>query len=340
MRSLTIIASLAAFLAAMFILYQLFVVPGTSDASLDSDKNNVVAQSDAVLSDTNAVVKESEPASTKLSGEQVSSAELTDGNSSRSTLNNYPELFAYEIGHEALPDAEFLKLIARLRNDPQLLADLMNEVRAEADPTRLKRLIFILGETASSDVLPLSEELIYSGNADSRAAGLDLLSRIAPHNPEAFTVANNILGGETEPDVLVATMNVLTKPGGTSPEIRESLVAQITPLANHETPAVRRHSISILTRLSNDASLSPMLYSALSDTDSSVREAAVYAYAGYPYQTPEAVDRLMSIVEDESESKGVRRGAILAIRKMSPDEAIEARLTAASKQMRQRVRRQ
>ena len=339
---------IAALVAAVYIGYTKFK-PSPAPVA---DATSTSTESSA-LNESHEAVANVQPADTDKSVESVIADSLTDpavafnesteqAQSSNAAVQapaqNFPELYGYEIGHNSLSDEDMLALIRRLRNDPVLLSDLLNELRAETDPARLKRLAALLGDSGHADVLPVAEELIYSSNPDTREAGLDLLSRVAPKNPEAYDIANAILGSEADADVLVSTMNVLALPRNATPESRATSITQVMPLANHESAAVRRHSVSILVRLTNDQSLSPVLSNALHDPDPAVREAAVYAYATYPYQTAEAVQRLVDLVADPNEERGVRNGAILALNNMSPDEATQAVISTAKKQMRDALR--
>jgi len=198
----------------------------------------------------------------------------------------------------------------------------------------------ILGNTANSAVLPAAEEMIHSGIASSRDTGLDLLSRIAPNNPEAYEIASNLLVNETEPEVLIATMNVLAQPAHAAPELRESLVAQVTTFSGHESTAVRGFSVATLSRLTKDPIVAPIFYNALYDTAPAVRSSGVFAYASYPYHTAEASQKLLDMVEDESEILEIRRGAIAALSNNSPDEPTQTRLAAAELAIRQQIRQQ
>ncbi len=335
-------------MAAIFVVYsKLKPTPKTVDnATSMSTASNALSESQQEVVDVQPAdaTQTVEPVGSESTMDQPDalskSVERTDNSQAvaQTPAQNFPELYGYEIGHNSLNDEEMLALIKRLRNDPALLADLLNELRSETDPARLKRLTALLGDSGNAEVLPVAEELIYSSNPDTRQAGLDLLSRVAPKNPEAYDIANAILGSEADADVLVSTMNVLALPRNATPESRATSITQVMPLANHESAAVRRHSVSILVRLTNDQTLSPILSNALYDPDSSVREAAVYAYASYPYQTAEAVQRLVDLVADPNEERGVRNGAILALNNMSPDEATKAVISTAKKQMRDALR--
>lgn len=348
MRSNKTAVLIAAALAAIALFY--FVLSGkdnppaldkddaTTTSSASSSSNNVVPSTPA-STETEAVPASNETASANASDNAVAqTASVANAPGISATSTQYPPLNAYDIAQEVINENDLAELIDRLKNDPELRASLIDEFRAETNPDRIDRLVFILGQTGTSDVLPVAEELVYSGDKHSRKAGLNLLNQIAPNNPEAIDVANSILGGETEPDVLVATMNVFAQPAGATPEIRGALVAQITPLASHEAAAVRRHSVQVLTRLSNEPDIAPVLTNALYDQDSSVREAATYAYAEYPYQTEEVLQRLLEIAESQTEENGTRRGAMFALSKMSPDEQTKQRIIEARKQLRKSLR--
>ena len=349
MRLIKIVLPIAALAAAIFFLYSQFFSESKTDTgtvagiksispALDKAKLSISGEGDRLVvkadqSDDNLTVK---PVADGISVTSVTGEPDITGVSK----TDYPDLFGYEVGVADISEDEFVELVERLRNDPVLLADVLNELRAETEPERLKRLVIMLGATGSAKVLPAAEEMVYSSDAAVRKSGLNLLNRVAPQNPEVYDIANAILGSEADPDVLVSTMNVLAQPKNAGSEARAAAITQIMPLANHESAAVRRHSVAILVRLTNDETLSPTLYNALSDSDASVRKAAAYAYAKYPYQTSEAVERLIEIIEDPSEERGVRQGAILAVSKMSPDEATTERIDAARRQMRDALQSQ
>ena len=351
MRSLKTAVSIAVLVAAIFFLYTRFVAPqaeqGTAanvaPSAPASSAPEPVQATDSNVQNESSTQAESEAAEglevevSTTAGQSVG----VDTSNSPVALEpnpNYPELYGYELGTADVSDEEFLALVVRLRNDPLLLNDLLNELRAETDPERIKRLTAILGETATADVLPVAEELVYSADESTRKTGLALLNRIARNNPEAYDIANSILGSEADPQVLVSTINVMATPSNASAETKATAIAQIIPLAEHESAAVRRHSVSVLPRLTNDESLAPILYNALSDVDTNVREAAAYAFASYPFQPPEAVERLLELAENPDEAKGVRRAAMLALQNLAPSDEVSARVSAARNQMRNATR--
>ncbi len=343
MRVIKTIGIAAVVLVAAVLVYQVVVnnkhLPQTSTTAESVPDDSATP----VVSPELAAPKELESASNAqpdINKPLESSPAESDQGTNAQLIPDYPPLAAYDIGHKPVEEDELIALVERLNNDPALMADLINELRAETDPERLKRLVYILGSTGNASVLPAAEEMIYSGIDSSRNTGLDLLSRVASKNPEAMTMANNLLVSETEPDVLLATINVLAQPANTTPELRESLVTQLTPLSSHESTAVRGFSIATLARLSNDPSLAPVFYNALYDNEPAVRSSGVYALASFPYRTPDADQKLMDMVEDDAEHIEVRRGAMLALSNNDPDELTQARIEAAQLAIRKKIRQQ
>jgi len=340
MRAFKTLGVVAVVAVAAILVYQVLVnnkhlPPSTAQNSPDTTTTPAPAETDLNAAKNG---ESAEDKSVDLAESPVEA--LTDSAENSNTQPNpdYSPLAAYEIGNEPLQDEALLELVDRLNNDPVLMAALIEELRAETDPARLKRLVYILGTTANEAVLPAAEELIYSGSESARDTGLDLLSRISSTNPEAMLVASNLLVSENEPDVLIATMNVLAQPGNADSELRKSLVTQITPLSNHESISVRGFTVSTLARLTNDPDVAPVFYNALFDTEPAVRRSGVYAFSSYPYHSPEASQKLLDMVEDDSEHVEVRRGAILALSNNSPDELTKSRIDAAQLTIRRKLR--
>lgn len=340
MRALKSIGFVAIVLVVAGLVYKYLLVDARQPESALQNSEDVATDDFAVSSEKkaasttgNAVI---EQPSFTANSELVQSE--PDAGSNSPLSSSYPPLAAYEIGNEPLTDDGLIELVNRLNNDPELLADLISDLRAESDPARMKRLVIILGATGNSAVLPAAEEMVYSGIPDSRTDGLDLLNRLAPSNPEAMTIASSLLVSETEPDVLVATMNVMAQPSNASPELRESLVTQLKPLSGHESAKVRSLSVNILSRLSEHPDLSPVFYNALLDAESSVRSSAVFAFAKFPYHTVETSQKLLDMAEDQSEDAEIRRGAIFALSKNSPDEQTAARLDEIKLEIRRQIR--
>lgn len=343
MRNIKLVTIAACVLGAAIVLYQLLIndKPNTTaPVTAQQNSDDATSQSDTTASlETGAtVLKQPTQNIADLTDEQSSGASDSVDNTNSQLSSGYPPLAAYDIGNAPVQDQELVDLVRRLNNDPALLADLITELRAETDPVRLKRLIYILGSTANPAVLPAAEEMIYSGIPGARDTGLDLLSRLAPNNPAAFELAGNLLASETEPDVLVATMNVMAQPAGVSRELRESLVTQVTPLSTHESAKVRSLSVSMVSRLTNNPEVAPVFFNALHDTEPAVRRSGVFAFLNYPYHSAEASQKLLDMAEDASEDKEIRRGAIHVLNSHSPDELTQERLRQAGVQMRQQAR--
>ena len=243
---------------------------------------------------------------------------------------------AYEIGQQSLSDADFRSTVQQLRSDAALLAATMDEFRSETDPQRLNRLAQLLGEVDSPELTPLASELIYSGNVNSQMAGLDLLRRIQPRDAGARDVVVNVLSSQSNPDVLVAALNVLATPGQVNAEQRQTMLNQITPLVNDVSPRVRQRALSTLSKWTNDASLTPTLLSGLTDPDPNVRQTAAYAFVNYPYPDADVSQALLTLLENSDNTKRARRGAALALHGMNLNNQEQQRLLIGERLLNRR----
>lgn len=357
MQVLKIVGITAGSLLAVFSIYKILGNTDTSQATEALVENATAVDSSGSLSSQGAsldnipelqldspTVKDDSAVATALDvSPSDENASLEIDSPSVNTLDSFqdfPPLDLFLIGSEDISDADLEALIDRLNNDPDSLTGLINELRMEGDPERVKRLLFVVGATKNKAVLPAAEELLYSGDNGLRDKGLELLGRIAPVDPQAMFVASNLLVSETEPRVLMAAINVIAQPGAASTEDRESVVPQITALMAHESASVRGFSLTTASRLSNNADLAPILYDGLYDTHSSVRNSAISALSNFPYRSLQANQKLLDMARDESEVLDIRQSAIKALLKSPPDDLSQEELDAISLQIRKEKRQQ
>lgn len=224
---------------------------------------------------------------------------------------------AYDIAQNPLTESSIKNLLNELRKDDALLSAVIDELRVESDPKRKKRLTLLLGELGGTQVMQFASELIYSGSGAAQMDGLNLLTKIQDSDPAAQEIVVDFLSSETESTVLVSAMNVLAMPGANADTLRTSVVNQLTPLTYSESPAVRRQSLSILSRWSQASETAPLLLAGLKDPDSEVRQAAAYASARNEHLGEEGVQALFAILENKEESVPNRRAAARALNSLS-----------------------
>ncbi len=192
-----------------------------------------------------------------------------------------PFLDVSQIGQAPLSDADYESLVARLKSDPALLQQLIDEFRQEQDPDRLALLARLIGEAGGPAVTQIASELIFSGDEASRELGLQLLRQVQPGNSQARDMASSLLATEVEPQVLSSTLSALASPGTVDEASRAMLSDQVALLASHDDAGVRGISLDILSRWSTDGRDTPVLINALLDPEPRVREAAAYALVGH-----------------------------------------------------------
>jgi len=220
------------------------------------------------------------------------------------------------LGRSSMSDEAFELLVERLRNDPVLLQQLVDEFRQETDPERQMQLLSLLGEAGGSTVTLAASELIYSGNPKSRRLGLELLQMVQPDNAEARNIASSLLSTEVEPDILVSTLTTLANPADVDSESRKFLSEQVAILATHADASVRSISLDILSRWSTSSQFTELLVNGLSDSAGAVRESAAYSLVGRKDPGESVITALYTVAMDPAENRRVRRGSILALRGM------------------------
>ena len=273
-------------------------------------------------------------ASATTSNPQQNKVVANNGSSTEARV--WPEVDVYNLGRSNISDADFESLAKRLNADPEFLQAIINEFRLETDTARLRRLAQLLGDVNVPEVTALASELIFSGDPATRKIGLELLKYIQPGNSEAQALVSGLLATEYEADVLVDTLTALAVPGTVDDETRVGMSEQVALLAAHPDASVRRSSIDILSRWTNDPAHTPIIVNGLQDEDRFVRQTSAYALVGHEDQSYEVIQSLMSVAADTNEVVRVRRGSILALKGMAIDDATRQRVAAIELQLNTR----
>lgn len=278
-----------------------------AESSAESDSPFGVIDNEALTPDSNVNVATTEP------------VVALDETSTHSDLPSWDS---------TLSEAQLKDLVARLRADPALFQQLIDEFRQESDPQRKLRLAMVLGEVGGEQATLLASELIFSGDSDERTLGMDLLQDIQPGNAQARDIVSGMLATEVEPDVLIDAMTALSRPGDVDNDSRAFLSDQLAWLTTHQDDGVRSISLDILSRWSDDGRYTDTLLAGLDDDSEYVRGSAAYALAGHEDDSSAVIDRLFSTIRRAGESPSVIRAAILALRSMPLTSAQLAELDA------------
>ena len=333
--------------AAIILTLRFNASPSDSEGSISANKN---ADSDDIVATENPST--TSPFSTETAAtdagnaSQGNSASATDTDSRQNTTvaNNgsssedrvWPEVDVYNLGRGNIADADFRNLAERLNADPDFLQAVINEFRLETDTNRLRRLAQLLGDVNAPEVTALASEMIFSGDADSRKVGLQLLKYVQPGNSEAQALVSGLLTTEYEPDVLVDTLTALAVTGTVDDDTRAGMSEQVALLTTHPDSGVRRTSIEILSRWTEDPAHTPIILNGLQDEDRFVRQTSAYALVGHEDESYEVIQSLMAVASNTDEVARVRRGSILALKGMAIDDATRERLAAIELQLNTR----
>lgn len=299
------------------------VEPASNTTEAESEDFSNAAQ--IVVVDPNTTTDPS--TSTSLSNEQVTSQAVNDYQS---------DLLA--IRYDSLSDADFKRYTSQLKSDRQFLSAMLTELRESIDLTHGKRLSALLSRVDDPKIIQVATELAYSGNKLSQIIGLDLLNRVQTTSAEARDISIQLLGTETDPEILVAAMNVIaTATSNASNSQIEQISDNLFLLSNHAHPSVRAQSLSVLGQWrQNSPEVTQALSEALQDPDPLVRTRAVYALNNRaPLQTRD-IERLFIIMETTTEERSTREAAMLNLQGRNLQGAQLRRFANAQKKLRTR----
>lgn len=225
---------------------------------------------------------------------------------------------ATTVALEPMSDEEFNQLAVALRNNKNLRLELANEFSSNLDPARAKQLAALLGSYDDPEIVQIASDLTYSGNSEQRVAGLDLLSRLQPHSDNARDVAVDLLSSETEPEFIVATMNVLATPSNDATANQRQLLADnLNNLSYHHDAKVRANSLALMGRWDkNSDATRDSLTRGLSDPDPFVRSRVTYALKNVQNPDDSMINGLLSIAENSDEKKTTRYAALNTLSSM------------------------
>ena len=316
---------------------------GSNVSTANTDSGEIVATENSSSTSPFSTKETVADAGNTVQGNSVG-ATATDQQQNKLVANDgsstapevWPEVDIYNLGRSGISDADFKSLTERLNADPEFLQAIINEFRLETDTARLRRLAQLLGDVNVPEVTALASELIFSGDPATRKVGLELLKYIQPGNSEAQALVSGLLATEYEADVLVDTLTALAVPGTVDDETRVGMSEQVALLTAHPDASVRRSSIDILSRWTNDPAHTPIIVNGLQDEDRFVRQTSAYALVGHEDQSYEVIQSLMSVAADTNEVVRVRRGSILALKGMAIDDATRQRVAAIELQLNTR----
>ena len=316
---------------------------GSNVSTANTDSGEIVATENSSSTSPFSTKETVADAGNTVQGNSVG-ATATDQQQNKLVANDgsstapevWPEVDIYNLGRSSISDADFKSLTERLNADPEFLQAIINEFRLETDTARLRRLAQLLGDVNVPEVTALASELIFSGDPATRKVGLELLKYIQPGNSEAQALVSGLLATEYEADVLVDTLTALAVPGTVDDETRVGMSEQVALLAAHPDASVRRSSIDILSRWTNDPAHTPIIVNGLQDEDRFVRQTSAYALVGHEDQSYEVIQSLIAVAADNNEVERVRRGSILALKGMAIDDATRQRVASIELQLNTR----
>ncbi len=237
----------------------------------------------------------------------------------------------YDVGRDNwLSDEQFEEMQAQLAANPELLQALLDQVRTETDPERLKRLTQLIGKLDDTLVTEAAREMLYSGNPDAQLAALDMLRQTQGGNSTARDVLVDVIGVEQDPRVLNVALNAFATPGAISGAQRQGILDNVSNLATHYDANIRARSYSLLATYTDSAAMTPTILQGLNDPDPKVRGKVAHSLLGYNYPDDSVREELIRVAENSNEQKSTRQASLQALGRMSLTEEQRARLRLAN----------
>lgn len=298
--------------------------PFAADESGSLDGARTDSTRGSVLNSEENLVQEQE------SGNGVSS-------STGDTFSNLPTDFEiagvsiYDVGRSNWEsDEQFEAMFAQLAADPELLRALLEQMSAETDPERLKRLTQLVGKLDNGVITEAAREMLNSGNPEAQLAALDLLRQTQANNSIARDLLVDVINAEQDPRVLNVALNAFSTPGSISADQRQGILNNVTDLAGHYDANVRARSYSLLATWTDTDALTPVIVAGLSDPDAGVRSNVAHSLLGYDFPDDSVRDELIRVAEDPNEERSTRQASLHALGRMSLTEDQRTRLRLAS----------
>jgi len=292
--------------------------PFASDPSNSEDDD---AQSSRVPTDTASTSAGSEGADTNRIDSTVGLAEIAG-------------VSIYEVGRENwASDEQFLAMQQELRENPALLDALLNEIRYESDPARLKRLTHLLGKLDPDRLTAAARDMLYSGNPDAQLAALDLLRQTQGNNSEARDMLVDMISVEQDARVLNVALNALATPGSSSTDQRAGIVTNVSSLVSHSDANVRARSYGLLAAWADTDNSTSVIVGGLSDPDPRVRGKVAHSLLGYRFPNDNVRQELIRVAENSDEVRSTRQAALHALGRMSLSDDDRSRLRRANEEV-------
>jgi len=234
-----------------------------------------------------------------------------------------------ELGKEQWTEASLRFWVGRLRSDPLLLQSTLQIYLDNRDPVRARNLAAVLAEVNSPAVVDVAAQLSQSAETASQIMGLTLLAKLQPNNTHARNAALDLLTTQSDPELLVATLNVFASPAQVvSADQRQLLLDHAQLLTSHENANVRALSISTISSWSKGNSNLAATHAAaagLRDSDGAVRANAAAALIGVQNPSADALQGLLTVAANTQEPKSTRQLALYALSKMPLSETEKLR---------------
>lgn len=209
-------------------------------------------------------------------------------------------------------EVSFEHLVAQMRDDAALRADLWTRYRSESDPLRRESLLAVLAQAPPEALADFVATLVADSDPTRRTDGYRLLTNLPIEDPALREHALRALQHEADSIALTQLVQGL-QPGLLPTEDAEPLARALESLAQSGDPGVRAAALPGLSQWTERAQLDSIYLAALGDGDARVRAAAIAGIDASGVSTPELRGSLLRLAANPAENAQARHSALLAL---------------------------
>lgn len=206
----------------------------------------------------------------------------------------------------------FKTLQAQVQADPAALRDILQRFERSSSAEERRQIKIMLGSLQAPEVKAFALRLSGSNNPEQRADGYELLQAYGLSDPALRARLHQALDAEQDPRALRMAIQTLHYDAAFADD-RQAIVSQLGRLTQHAEASVRSSSLAQLSQWQKGQELEGLLYPALADSDTEVRQAAISASLSAEVRSERLKTSLLQLAGNPQESAGTRDLALNAL---------------------------
>ncbi len=208
-----------------------------------------------------------------------------------------------------LPDIQ-----AAIHDDAELRSAVLKRYLGAATPDVKSGLRLALTGNPVGELSEVALALAQGAERDKQSAGWYLLADLPPTQSAYDLAKKTLLSPERDAEILEGVVRTLRHPVLMPPQDRQAVIPRLISLTHAEAPMVRAHSLQTLAGLDADGRKAlPEVLRGLSDSDVSVRQAAVGAVMVGQLKSDKLKHALLGVLRNPGEDLTARAATLMAL---------------------------